>query len=498
MLLKRLLNYLLGYCVIKVEGSRKESFINLVINAKIPLWDIVQKDADWLWAKVYVTDISKLRHIARKSRCPFKIVDKKGFPFIALRAEKRKGLVVGIILFTVTLYWLSSFIWFVDVFSNQPLELVSEEKILAEAARLGIRPGALKSRLSTDKIEHKLAVSLPQLTFVSIELEGTLAKIEVVEKKVIDEQNKEKPAHLVAAKDGIIEEILVLSGNPRASVGDTVQKGQVEPLDEELKVIAKGLPKQVDDALNKFEFSTALSAIWKLVNKANKYIEETAPWALAKDPAKTKRLHTVMYNLVEAIRISTVFISPFMPNTPAKVWAQLGLSEHTEAHTWESILSWGGTPSGVKISRGEPIFPRIEEEKDDSADTHKGKDTKKVTEKKEEQVKEELANVISIEDFAKVELRVAEVVEAKKVEKADKLLELKVRIGEEERTIVAGIALYYTPEELVGKKIVVVYNLKPAKLRGITSQGMLLAASEGDKLAVLTLDKDVPSGARVK
>jgi methionyl-tRNA synthetase len=276
------------------------------------------------------------------------------------------------------------------------------------------------------------------------------------------------------------------------------EPGQAEPLDEELKVIAKGLPKQVDDALNKFEFSTALSAIWKLVNKANKYIEETAPWALAKDPAKTKRLHTVMYNLVEAIRISTVFISPFMPNTPAKVWAQLGLSEHTEAHTWESILSWGGTPSGVKISRGEPIFPRIEEEKDDSADTHKGKDTKKVTEKKEEQVKEELANVISIEDFAKVELRVAEVVEAKKVEKADKLLELKVRIGEEERTIVAGIALYYTPEELVGKKIVVVYNLKPAKLRGITSQGMLLAASEGDKLAVLTLDKDVPSGARVK
>lgn len=280
------------------------------------------------------------------------------------------------------------------------------------------------------------------------------------------------------------------------------EPGQAEPLDEELKVIARGLPKQVDDALNNFEFSAALSQIWKLINKANKYIEETAPWALAKDPAKIKRLHTVMYNLVEAIRISTVYISPFMPNTPAKVWAQLGLSDHPEAHTWESILNWGGTPTGIKINRGEPIFPRIEESKEVAIEaTPKQEETKKVEEiKQAEQVQanEELANVITIDDFAKVELRVAEVVEAKKVEKADKLLELKVRIGEEERTIVAGIALHYTPEELVGKKIVIVYNLKPAKLRGITSQGMLLAASEGDKLGVLTVDKDIPSGAKVK
>jgi len=278
------------------------------------------------------------------------------------------------------------------------------------------------------------------------------------------------------------------------------EPGQAEPIDEELKVIAKELPKQVDEALNNFEFSAALSHIWKLINKANKYIEETAPWALAKDPAKEKRLHTVMYNLVEAIRISTIYISPFMPNTPAKVWTQLGLSDHPEVLTWESVLNWGGTPTGIKINRGEPIFPRIEEKKEVVAEaTAKQEEEKKVEEvKKEEPANEELANVITIDDFAKVQLRVAEVIEAKKVEKADKLLELKVKIGEEERTIVAGIALHYTPEEMVGKKIVVVYNLKPAKLRGITSQGMLLAASEGDKLGVLTLDRDVPSGAKVK
>lgn len=258
------------------------------------------------------------------------------------------------------------------------------------------------------------------------------------------------------------------------------EPGEAEPLDEELKVIARELPKQVDQALEKFEFGAALAAIWKLINKANKYIEETAPWALAKDPIKLKRLHTVMYNLVEAIRISTIYISPFMPNTPAKVWNQLGLTNYPEAQTWESILTWGQAPTGVKINRGEPIFPRIEEEKEE---------VKKV---------EELANLIEIDDFAKVELRVAEVLAAKKVEKTDKLLELKVSLGEEERTVVAGIALHYTPEELVGKKIVIVANLKPAKLRGITSQGMILAASQGDRLGILTVDKDVPRGAKVK
>ncbi|HHU31712.1 MAG: sporulation protein YqfD [Zhaonellaceae bacterium] len=227
MILKRLLDYLLGYCIIKVAGPRKERFINFIINEKIPLWDIVQKGEDELWVKVYVSDIGKLRHIARKSRCSFKIKAKRGFPFLALRAEKRKGLVVGIFLFMIVLFSLSSFIWFVDIHSSEPLVLLSEETILREAARLGLKPGALKSRIHIDNIEQKLTVSLPQLTFVGIEIQGTLVKIEVAEKKVIPEEIKEKPAHLIAAKDGVIEEILVLAGESRVKVGDTVQRGQL-------------------------------------------------------------------------------------------------------------------------------------------------------------------------------------------------------------------------------------------------------------------------------
>jgi methionyl-tRNA synthetase len=280
--------------------------------------------------------------------------------------------------------------------------------------------------------------------------------------------------------------------------GQIPAPGEEEPLDQELKNIAKGLPEEVDQALGRFEFSAALGAIWKLVSKANKYIEETAPWALAKDPSQTGRLGTVMYNLVEAIRISTVLLSPFMPNTPAKVWAQLGLTEHLDVQNWDSILSWGKTPVGVKINRGEPIFPRIEEEKENIAAPA---EEKKVTAENKNQAQaedKEAVNLIEIEDFAKVDLRVAEVIAAKKVEKADKLLELRVRLGEEERTVVAGIALHYAPEELVGKKIILVANLRPAKLRGITSQGMILAASQDGKLGVLTLDRDIPSGAKVK
>lgn len=275
--------------------------------------------------------------------------------------------------------------------------------------------------------------------------------------------------------------------------------GEEEPLDQELKEIAKNLPQEVDEALNKFEFANALAAIFRLINKANKYIEETAPWALAKDPAKKGRLGSVMYNLVESIRISTILLSPFMPETPAKVWDQLGLSDHKAIQTWES-LSWGQAPVGVKINRGNPIFPRIDEAK--ALAESAAAEVKKMTETNQQATKEPtpqgVVDLISIDDFAKVDLRVAEVVEAEKLENADKLLKLKVRLGEEERTIVAGIALYYKPEELVGKKVVVVANLKPAKLRGVTSQGMILAASQGDKLGLITLDRDVPSGAKVK
>lgn len=273
------------------------------------------------------------------------------------------------------------------------------------------------------------------------------------------------------------------------------EPGDPDSLDRELMALAGQVPGEVERAIAEFQFSQALAAIWRLVNRANKYIEETAPWGLAKDPARRGRLHTVLYNLAEAMRIATVLVTPFMPATPPRVWAQLGLTGKEEVQTWDSACTWGGIPVGTRLQRGEPIFPRIEIKDDEPAGAAPAPPAE---DKAEAQAVVEEAELIGIDDFARVDLRVAEVLAAEKVEKADKLLKLTLRVGEEERTVVAGIAQYYTPDEMVGKKIVVVANLKPAKLRGITSQGMLLAASVDGRLSVLTVDRDIDSGAKVK
>ncbi|RKL64574.1 methionine--tRNA ligase [Thermoanaerobacteraceae bacterium SP2] len=293
--------------------------------------------------------------------------------------------------------------------------------------------------------------------------------------------------------------------------------GAVEETDNDLKSMAEALPEKVEKLMDDLEFSGALQEIWRFIGRANKYIDETMPWSLAKDPAKRERLSTVLYNLAEALRIISVHISPFMPNTPAKIREQLGIADENLT-TWESVKAWGKLPAGLTVSRKEIIFPRIEEpavpdsESDANAASVAGnteiqksaedKETKKDKNQAEkaagEAQQEEGANLISIDDFAKVQLRVAEVLEAEKVQGADKLLKLQIKLGEEKRQIVAGIAKYYTPEQLIGKKIVVVANLKPARLRGIESQGMLLAASNTEKLALLTVDKDIESGAKIK
>jgi len=270
--------------------------------------------------------------------------------------------------------------------------------------------------------------------------------------------------------------------------------GKYAPLDEDLIKLAKITADKVEALMDDFELSLAAAEIWKLVNATNKYIEETAPWALAKDPEKKDRLGTVLYCMTEALRICTVLCTHFMPGLPAKVWEQLGITDRPEVHAWDSAHVWGSLPSGVKINRGEPIFPRIDtsgrEEDSGEEDTSKKKQAKETEAGKPEE--------IAIEDFFKADLRVAKVVSAEKVEGADKLLKLELDLGKEHRTVVAGIAKHYSPEALVGKKVVMVANLKPAKLRGIVSQGMILAASSGDELGVLTVDKDIPVGTRVK
>lgn len=322
--------------------------------------------------------------------------------------------------------------------------------------------------------------------------------------------------------------------------GGTIPENKIAgDFDEELKSMLGALPQKVEDLLDKLQFSTALSEIWKAVSRTNKYIDETMPWVLAKDEANTGRLAAVMYNLAESLRIVSILIQPFMPETPEKIWAQLGILDKALVE-WDKASVWGVYPVSAKVCKGDVIFPRIDLKKEleelesmnapkegnddkagkgdkpakDSSNTAKdanscvsssSQDACKVQAAKSDEksaaqtapADETNANLITIDDFAKVELRVAKVIAAEKVEKADKLLKLQLQVGDEQRQVVSGIAKYYTPEEMVGKTIVLVANLKPVKLRGIESQGMILAASNENGLSLVTIDKDLGSGAHV-
>lgn len=264
-----------------------------------------------------------------------------------------------------------------------------------------------------------------------------------------------------------------------------------EELDEALIQETRTALAKVTEHMEKLETSDAISAIFSLVGKANKYIDEAAPWALNKQ-GKKERLATVLYTMVEVIRITSVLLVPFLVETPEKIWQQLGLSGKPTDQLLAEAAQWGQFPAGTKVRKGAPIFPRIEVEKEEETEKKIAHDAPAEAEKNETKAE------ITIDEFAKIDLRVAQVLAAEKVEGADKLLRLTVKLGEEERQIVAGIAKYYSPAELVGKEIVVVANLKPVKLRGVLSQGMLLAASQGDKLAVLTPDRSVGDGAQVR
>ena len=260
----------------------------------------------------------------------------------------------------------------------------------------------------------------------------------------------------------------------------------LEDVDTELIALAQNTVKQYQDSMDKMEISVAIRTVWNLISRSNKYIDLTEPWALAKDESKQERLQTVMYNLIESLRIISVLIAPFMPNTAPKIWKQLGLGEFSKVK-FKDIKEWGTVMTETKVEQPEQIFPRIEEEKAEAV-------AKTVVPAVVEQKKDEVE--ITIDEFAKVDLRVVKVLAAEKVEKADKLLKLKVDLGTEQREIVSGIAKHYAPEELVGKNVVMVINLKPAKIRGIVSQGMVLAASCGDELKVVEVE--MPEGSKVK
>lgn len=278
----------------------------------------------------------------------------------------------------------------------------------------------------------------------------------------------------------------------------------VTAFDGELEEAAKAVYIKVEDAMENMEFSVALTAISQFISRSNKYIDETQPWTLAKDEAKRDELASVMTHLVESLRIASILLQPFLTRAPHKIWEQLGIEEG-ELTAWDSGKTFGRIPAGTKLVKGNPIFPRLEVEPEvayiKEAMTGGAPAAKEEEAKPAEATAEEapeLKEEIGIEDFAKVELRVAQVISAEPVKKADKLLKLQLDLGFEQRQVVSGIAKFYTPEDLVGRKVICVTNLKPVKLRGELSQGMILAASQGDQLTLATVPDSMPNGAVVK
>lgn len=266
-----------------------------------------------------------------------------------------------------------------------------------------------------------------------------------------------------------------------------------EALDNELIDLAIETPKNVEKHMDALKIPEALDDIWELIRRSNKYIDETTPWILAKEEDKKARLGTVLYNLVESLRIVSTLLSAFLPETSEKINDQLNV----ELTTWNSIAAFDGTRAGSKVKKGEAIFPRIDvDAKLELLNKIREDQLKASAKPKIQPIKEE----ITIEDFDKIDLRVVKVIECEAVKKSNKLLKLKVQLGEEERQVISGISKYYKPEELVGKYVVLVANLKPAKLRGELSQGMILAAATDDdsKLFTVSIPGELPTGSQVR
>ena len=266
-----------------------------------------------------------------------------------------------------------------------------------------------------------------------------------------------------------------------------------EAIDDELINLALSTPGIVEASIDALKIPEALESIWTLISRANKYIDETTPWILAKDEEKKERLGTVLYNLLETLRFVSVMISPFLTETSVKIDAQL----NTKVTTWESLKEFNGTVAGDKVVKGDVIFPRIDvEEKLAELEALKPAPVKPAN---EELVKNPIKEEITIDDFDKIDLRVVKVLECEPVKKAKKLLKLKVDLGGEERQVISGIAQYYKPEELVGKYVVLVANLKPVKLRGELSQGMILAAAPSDDSELLLVNPgEMLTGSQVR
>jgi len=277
------------------------------------------------------------------------------------------------------------------------------------------------------------------------------------------------------------------------------QPGDIREVDQALIDDATKTIAEYKNYMDNMKLSDSIKLVWSFISRTNKYIDETTPWVLGKDEARKAELNRVLYDLVESLRAISVMIEPFIPTTARRIWAQLNLPQNFDEIRINDIEGWGKTPVGIQINKPEQLFPRIEieEEKPEAKkEVKENKKAKKEEQKAPEKAKENEDGMIGIEDFSKIDLRVVEILAAEPVPKTDKLMKIQVSLGDEERTVVSGIAKHYKPEDLIGKHVVLVANLKPAKLRGVMSHGMLLAASKGDELQIV--ETTMPVGSKVK
>ncbi len=290
-------------------------------------------------------------------------------------------------------------------------------------------------------------------------------------------------------------------------------EASAEPVGDELRAHCARLPRLVEEQMDKLQFSQALAEIWKVIGECNKYIDLTQPWILGRDESQKGLLGNVLLTLAECVRFVAVLIRPFMPKTPERIFEQLGLKDEA-LQNWDSLSRFGTLPAGIRVCKGEALFPRIDVKKELEA-LSGGKEEKKAEkaaekqEKKDEkaqQKEKKKAEIpegcIGFDDFEKIKLRVARVLQCERVEKSEKLLKFRLSLGDEERTVLSGIAKFHTPEELVGQKLILLANLAPRKIMGIESQGMLLSAVKvnedgSETLRLLTADPIMPDGAEI-
>ena len=270
-----------------------------------------------------------------------------------------------------------------------------------------------------------------------------------------------------------------------------------EPIDDELIKLALQTPLKVEKKMDELRVSDSIDEILTLLRRSNKYIDETQPWILGRDESKKERLGTVLYNLLESIRIAAVLLEPYLPETADNILKQL----NTDKRDWGSLLEFNGMVPGQKVGTPEILFARIDvakkiEEINKLNATKYPKESTKPEKTKPEKTKEDVCYA-TMDDFEKLDMRVAEILKVEKHPNADKLLVFQLKIGEETRQVVSGISKWYKPEDLVGKKVVMVYNLEPVTLRGVESNGMILSAEKGKMLSVVSTLEDIPSGATI-